>query len=203
MISSKILPKVLLEIIADYAYQVEFKYFHFLDKKPVKKTLWAKKDDHEMIRWLVQNPQYINEHKFLLNDLAVEWLIRHPHRIRKYFFSKNANDMAIKWFIQSSEHIPNDYYFSWNKNDMAVELLIRNVSSIKLCYFSKNENDLAVEWLIQNPQMIDKDSFCQNNNDLAFQYVIQHNMKPFHLYPPYFYCTYCTNKRKILKTLST
>lgn len=126
-------------------------------------------------RWImnyIQNKTNNSWLSFNQLDIAVFYLIKHPHMIDWEWFSQNENENAVRYSLKHTYKINWDR-FSRNGTNIAVRYLIENPDRINWTWFSYNKADLVVEYLIKNPDKIRWEWFSINTNDNAVRYLIE------------------------------
>lgn len=108
------------------------------------------------------------------SDVVVSLLLSdemYTSRIAWNKFSENTNDMAVSYLLDHP-HLINWDYFSINSNDMAVHHLLLNIHKIHWHNFNRNNNSRAVEYLLKNPSKIVPFAFSRNNHLDAVTYLL-------------------------------
>jgi hypothetical protein len=181
-------PKEIVRLISEYCGDVLVAFRdidgkeHIIQRKNVFNYLSSCSDD-KITRHILSN-----EERYCVNytalgynesDLAVDYLIRNPEKIRPTF-SCNQNTKAVKFLITHRwTHMAN-IFFSENENDLAVHFLVNNPGFIHKTSFSQNRNDSAVSFLIHHPEYIWLKYFANNTNDMAVEYIINRYFPLYH-----------------------
>lgn len=103
------------------------------------------------------------------NQMAVDWLIGHPEKIRIKYFARNHNHVAIEWVL---EHSPDD--LDWQvpelqQDPLNAEWLLQHESHIIPHLFASNPNENAIKWCIEKKILWLSD----NKNPVAVHWLLK------------------------------
>ena len=104
------------------------------------------------------------------NDVAVEYLIKHPDKINWEEFVCNTNIKAMKYCMEKRQI--DLYVLSSADDDEIVRYLFANPELIYYEALSQNPNNLAVDHLLANPQNINITALHLNTNPRAVEYLL-------------------------------
>ena len=184
----------------DYKYMCKNNY----DKRVISYILKQQKNidkfgyyisentNNTIAKYIIQNiNMYLDEWNLVdlstnTNDLIVDFLIKNPDYMTKYF-AQNSNNRAVEWLINNIrwliygefkdifylDDLSYSEYFSLNTNPIAVQFLLQNPNYICHNHFMTNNSDLAVRYYLENPNKINR-MFSENNNDKAVEWLLQH-----------------------------
>ena len=123
------------------------------------------------IKYLIQNPDYIEWFSLSSNPYAVDLLVKNKDKICWKFFCKNPNPAIMDILLKNPTKINWEFLSS---NPVAIDLLLKNQDKINWAKLSTNP--AAIELLTQNKDKIDYVSLRYNTNayELIKEYIETH-----------------------------
>jgi len=168
--------------------------FPGLEKKDSFRYYLNLNKSENAIKYLIQNPKYIEWSILSANPYAVDLLIENPHLIYWPYFCKNKNPKVIDMLLKNPTKI---FWSSVSANPAAIKLLEENKDKIDYTYLANNKNafKLIKEYIERDltssnpnpssPEYIVKEcnrakyvqDLCFNKNEELIQYLYKHHSK--------------------------
>jgi ribosomal protein L24E len=120
------------------------------------------------IKYLIQNPDYIEWFSLSSNPYAVDLLVKNQDKICWKFFCKNPNPAIMDILLKNPTKI---HWETLSSNPVAIDLLLQNQDKINWAKLSTNP--AAIELLTQNKDKINYDALRNNPNayELIKEYI--------------------------------